>query len=206
MHDLEHLCRHYGIASKGVIHIGAHDGQELPVYQSLGMRRILLVEANPVAYARLKSHVQAMPDVRTVQYAICDEDGFVPLHVTSSDASSSMLPLKWHKHVFPTIQEQYQTIVPSRKLDTLLRELKEKPSDYNLMNIDIQGAELLAFRGATNALRHMEAVNAEINFAELYEGCALADQVDEYLGSFGFRRMMTTLHHPSFGDAFYVKR
>lgn len=206
MHDLKYLCSHYKIAANGVIHIGAHDGQELPVYQSLGMRRILLIEANPVAYERLTRHVQAMPNVRTVQYAVCHQDGFVPLRVTNSDASSSLLPLKGHKLVFPDIKEDYQTVVPGRKLDTLLRELKVKAADYNFLNIDIQGAELLAFQGATDVLKHMEAINTEVNFAELYEGCALVDQVDDYLGSFGFRRMMTTLYHPSFGDAFYIRR
>jgi FkbM family methyltransferase len=206
MHDLISLCRNYGIASRGVIHIGAHDGQEVPIYQSLGMSHILLVEANPKAFHRLNTHVSSYPNVITTNYAICNYNGFAQLRVTNSDASSSILPLKLHKDVYPEIKEDYQITVQARKLDTLLEELNLSLKNYNFLNIDIQGAELLALQGAVKLLRSLEAINTEVNFTELYEGCVLIDQMDEFLGSFGFQRTLTSIYHPTFGDAFYVKR
>ena len=41
-------------------------------------------------------------------------------------------------------------------------------TDFNILNIDVQGAEAMVLRGAPEVLAHVEAVNVEINFAELY--------------------------------------
>ena len=76
-----------------------------------------------------------------------------------------------------------------------------------MLSFDIQGAELLAFQGSINLLKHIEAINTEVNFEELYEGCALIDQIDDFLNLHGFQRVKTTTpYHPSWGDAFYVKK
>jgi FkbM family methyltransferase len=206
MLDIPRLFRDLGIAPRGVIHIGAHDGEEVGVYLSMGMNNILMIEANPNVFARLHANVSAYPQVRAVQCAISDRDGFVSLRVTSFDQSSSILPLKRHKDIYPDIREEYQISVVSRRLDTLLKEMNVSPAGYNFLNLDIQGAELMALQGAVETLQHIDAINTEINFDELYEGCALADEMDRFLAFFGFRRIATVSpYHPTWGDAFYVK-
>jgi hypothetical protein len=72
--------------------------------------------------------------------------------------------------------------------------------------MDIQGAELLALQGAVETLQSIDAINTEINYEELYEGCALVHQLDDFLAHQGFTRVATvTPYHPSWGDAFYVR-
>ncbi|PYI52126.1 FkbM family methyltransferase [Paenibacillus flagellatus] len=204
--DWAQLIQQYGVSRKGVIHIGAHEGQEVGAYLALGFERILLVEANPFVYQRLYSAVGAWPQVRTAHCAISNQNGDVRLRVTSFDQSSSILPLKRHKDIYPHIDEDYQLTVPSKTLDSLLAEMGLFATDFSFMNVDIQGAELLAFHGAANTLPYMEAICSEVNFEEMYEGCALVSQVDQYLALFGFQRVATTsVHHPSWGDAFYAK-
>ena len=205
--NLEELCHQYEIEPRGVIHIGAHEGTELTTYRKMRIGRLLFIEANPPVFERLKANVAGAPDIDIVNCAITNENGVASLHVTSMDQSSSILPLKLHKELYPNIRETHQVEVSSRKLDTLLEELQISPQDFNIMNIDIQGAELLAFQGAKNLLRHIEAISTEVNFEELYEGCALINQIDDFLGTFGFVRVSTrTPYHPSWGDAFYVKK
>ncbi len=207
MLNLEELCRQYKVKPRGIIHVGAHEGSELSTYQSMGINRILFIEANPSVFERLKINVAKVPEVRVLNYAISDRNDFITLYVTSLDASSSILPLKRHKEIYPNIQETHQISVQSKKLDTLLEELQIAPSEFNMLSIDIQGAELLAFQGSINLLKHIEAINTEVNFEELYEGCALIDQIDGFLNSQGFERVKTTTpYHPSWGDAFYVKK
>jgi len=64
----------------------------------------------------------------------------------------------------------------------------------------------MAFQGATNLLKYIEAINTEVNYEELYQDCALIDQLDEFLGIYGFERKATTTpYHRSWGDGFYVK-
>ncbi|XEC97719.1 FkbM family methyltransferase [Paenibacillus tarimensis] len=190
---------------RGVIHIGAHEGQEMAAYKAMGIGKVLLIEANPNVYERLRRNVQNISDVQLVQCAISNYNGTVQLHVTSMDQSISILPLKSHQVLYPFIVETDQLNVECKTLDSLLNELSLSTSDFNILNIDIQGAELLAFEGATNTLKHIAAILTEINFAELYEGCALARQLDEFLKLYGFVRVATsTPYHPSWGDAFYV--
>lgn len=205
MLDLQNLCRKNNVTPHGIIHIGAHEGKEMAIYQAMGVERVLFVEANPVVFERLQAKIAGFPNVEALNYAVSNHNGTVALHITSIDQSSSILPLKRHVEVYPQIKETGKVIVQSRTLDTLLQEQELNPADFNILNIDIQGAELLALQGATNILKHIEAINTEVNYEELYEGCALIDELDEFLEMYEFERVATTCpYHPSWGDAFYV--
>ena len=207
MLDIQNLCSKHSVVSRGIIHVGAHKGKEIEKYQEMGVRQIVFIEANPLVFERLKENVIGHSNVIVESCAIGNQDGFVKLHVTSMDQSSSILPLKKHIEVYPDIKESSQVTVPCKKLDTLLQELSLNPSDYNILNIDIQGAELLALQGATNWLRYVDAINTEVNYEELYEGCALIDDIDNFLEDYGFERVATTTpYHPTWGDAFYVRK
>ena len=123
MLNLEELCRQYKVKPRGIIHVGAHEGSELSTYQSMGINRILFIEANPSVFERLKINVAKVPEVRVLNYAISDRNDFIPLHVTSMDASSSILPLKRHKEIYPNIQETHQISVQSEKAGYTLRRI-----------------------------------------------------------------------------------
>ncbi|KAB2966167.1 MAG: FkbM family methyltransferase [Thermoanaerobaculia bacterium] len=206
MLDLPALFREHRIPPRGVIHVGAHEGQELPVYREMGFARALLIEANPAVFARLESAVGGAAGVELVSCAICDREGTVELRVTSFDQSSSLLALKHHREVYPDIVESEVLAVPARRLDNLISERTEADADFNLLVLDVQGAELLVLRGAERVLAGLDAVVAEINFEELYEGCALADELDGFLAARGFERVATSCyHHPSWGDALYLR-
>ncbi len=207
MLDLEALFKKHSLKPLGVIHIGAHEGLEISLYRKMGFKNILFIEANPAVFERLKENISGQPNVKAVNCAISNSNGEAILYVTSYDQSSSVLPLKEVKRIYPFIAESHQVIVQSRTLDRLLQEQQLDPSDFNLINIDIQGAELMAFQGAINTFKHIEAINTEVNYKELYEGCAIIDQIDEFLANKGFERVATiTPFHPSWGDAFYVKK
>ncbi|MEZ2238927.1 FkbM family methyltransferase [Microcoleus sp.] len=205
--NIQELCRQYAIAPRGVIHVGAHEGTEITAYQQMGAQKVLFVEANPSVFERLQANIADYPNVEAVNCAIADRNGTIDLHVTSFDQSSSILQLKRHQEIYPHITETHQITVESKTLDTLLQEQEVNPSDFNILNIDIQGAELLALQGATNWLKCVDLINTEVNYEELYEGCALIDQLDEFLEGHGFQRAATTTPiHPSWGDAIYVKK
>ncbi|MEG4862378.1 MULTISPECIES: FkbM family methyltransferase [unclassified Microcoleus] len=207
MIDVPQLCRDHSIVPGGVIHVGAHEGGELKTYQEMGIKRVLFIEANPDVAERLKKRMAGMLEVQVVNCAISNQNGTVELIVTNNEMSSSILPLKVHGDIYPTIQVTHKLTVEAKTLDTLLEEMQLQASDFNILNIDIQGAELLAFQGATNLLKYIEVINTEVNYEELYEGCALIDQIDDFLEAYGFeRRATTTPYNPTWGDACYVKK
>jgi FkbM family methyltransferase len=205
MFDIAALCRAHAIRPRGVVHVGAHEGQELAEYRRMGLRDILFVEANPKVFARLAANAGASEGVVLANCAITDRAGPVALRITSGDQSSSILKLHRHKDYYPSVVEDEVVEVPGKTLDALLAELGISPASFNLLNIDIQGAEAIALRGAEELLRVIEAINVEVNFEELYAGCAEIEELDEFLGARGFRRVATASpFHRSWGDAFYV--
>jgi FkbM family methyltransferase len=206
MLNLLELFARWSVLPLGVIQVGAHDGNEVTTYLALGAN-VLCVEANPTVYNRLVARVGHLEGVRTVQCAVGDHDGTATFRITSSDQSSSLLPLKKHSELYPQIVEIAQLQVPLYRLDTLLTHLQVDRTRYNILHMDIQGAELLALRGAEETLQYIDAISTEINYEELYDGCALITDMDRFLEVRGFTRVATvTPYDPSWGDALYVRR
>jgi FkbM family methyltransferase len=200
-----YLLRH-GIEPRGVLHVGAHEGQELESYERLGFRRIVFVEANRGLFERLRDRLQGRPGITVIHAAATDHDGEVELNVTTNDQSSSILALGVHAKVYPWIKVARREKVPARRLDTLLAEHRLQASDFNVLHLDIQGAELLALRGGEQTLRSIDLVESEVNIAEMYRGCALLPELERYLGNQGLHRAALRAFHPTWGDAIFVRR
>lgn len=201
------LTRH-GITPRGVIHVGAHTASELDDYLRMGFNKILYIEANPALILDLQTKASAYPGtVFIVHAAASDRNGTVLLRRTSMDQSSSILPLGKHTEIYPSIHEVDRVEVPERRLDTILSEAAFQADDFNVLNLDIQGAELKALRGAPNLLQCIEGINTEVNLIELYEGAPLIAELEAYLALQGFGRTdLKRPWHPSWGDAFYVRK
>jgi FkbM family methyltransferase len=205
--DLPALLDQHGVTTRGIIHVGAHECEELPIYLKLGAKSVLLVEANPILAERLRNRAKMVPEVTVAHCAVNDVDGPVDLHVLSKDESSSILPLKLHQKFYPSVVEDEVIQVPGLRLDRLMESLALDAADFNVMCVDVQGAELRALRGATKTLEAIDAISVEINFAELFADCAQVEDIDNYLGDRGFDRVATlTPYHPAWGDALYVRR
>jgi FkbM family methyltransferase len=205
--DLPTLFGQHGVTTRGIIHVGAHECEELPTYLKLGAKHVLLVEANPILAERLRGRAKMVPEVTVAHCAVNDVDGPVDLHVLSKDESSSILPLKLHQKFYPSVVENEVIQVPGLRLDRLMESLALDAGDFNVMCVDVQGAELRALRGADKTLEAIDAISVEINFAELFTDCAQVEDIDNYLGDRGFDRVATlTPYHPAWGDALYVRR
>jgi FkbM family methyltransferase len=188
------------------VHVGANRGDEIAQYDALAARRVVFVEANPQLAEGLRARFAGRADVTIGEFAAAAENGETDFHLTSFDQSSSLLKLKRHAEIYPEIVAAGTIPVAKRRLDDALAEMGFSTTPFDLLALDIQGAELMALRGAPALLDRVCAVNCELAFEELYEGCALAPEIDAHLAGFGFARVVTsTPYHPSWGDGFYVK-
>ena len=55
-------------------------------------------------------------------------------------------------------------------------------------------------------MSYIDYIYTEVNEEELYEGCALIDEIDEFLTLFNFERVKTHMTKEKWGDAFYIKK
>jgi FkbM family methyltransferase len=205
--NIVELCHKHGVRLRGVVHVGAHEGQQLSQYEAAGAEQIVLIEANPAVYARLVEAAGSRRNVVTVNRAIADKAGTSRLHLASSDVSASLLPMTGYREIYPQISPTGSIDVECATLDGLLGELNLDGPRFNLLDIDAQGAEAMVLRGARELLRHVEAIAVEVNFFELQKDCAQIEEIDEILEGAGFWRVATvSASGPSWGDAFYVRR
>jgi hypothetical protein len=71
--------------------------------------------------------------------------------------------------------------------------------------LDIQGAELKALKGIVD-WRYIDAIFTEINYREMYKGCALEPEITEFLSNKGFVKVEEVDTGCGWGDALYIKR
>jgi len=191
----------------GVIHIGAHECEErimyLKKFHNITDNEIIWIEA-------LKSKVETikvnMPHIKIFNECISNTDNeIVTFHVTNNIQSSSFLILKDHLIEHPDIYEVEKIKIKTKTLKTFYKENNFNFNQFNFMALDIQGAELLALKGAEDILIFVDYIYIKINIKELYENCGLLCDVDKYLNSFGFKRDNILMTPHGWGDAFYSK-
>src|SRR5262249_40498977 len=158
---------------RGVIHVGAHEGQEFGSYLRAGCREVLFIEADAQTFQRLHAKVGWSQRATCVEQLVSDAAGSVTFHRMSMDPSSSMLRLQRPADIYPGITEVGTVERPAETLDRLLEREGADEQRFNILALDVQGAELLVLLGAQQTLQHVDAVLAEVNYEELYEGCAL---------------------------------
>jgi len=171
----------------GVIHVGAHGGQERDLYAKFNLR-VLWVEAIPHVYEYLSDQIRSFPRQRAENRLITDQDGAEYLfHVASNyGMSSSILPPDRHRELWPDVSFDTQISLRSITLDSLLEEIGAGARDYGALVIDTQGSELLVLKGARKLLDRIKYVKAEAADFESYSGCAKVVDLERFLSDFGF--------------------
>jgi FkbM family methyltransferase len=192
---------------RGIIHIGAHEAEELHGYSSVGISKVLWVEANPLKWQLLADKISPFPDMalgRFAAAAVSNQEAI--LNVASNGQSSSILQFGSHQDSYPNISFVDRVLVDLQSVDDWIDQLDADRKAYNFVNIDIQGYELEALRGMRKQLEYVDYVYTEINTSDVYKDCAHVVDLDKFLGGFGFSRVATKETNEGWGDAFYSRK
>ena len=195
------LVDKYKMNIKGIIHIGAHYGEEISEYIDNGIQDIILFEPLVENFDILSKKVKTLnANIEGYQVALGSKKGDATMYVSDNEKQSSSVlkpkvHLTHHPHVkFPSTEE-----VEVHLLDDY------NSNDYNFINMDVQGYELEVLKGGTKTLEHVDYVYCEVNRDEVYENNAYVEELDEFLSDYNMKRVETDWAGDIWGDALYIR-
>lgn len=206
MQPLLDLVEGLGLAIRSLIHVGAHDGQEIGAYRRLGIERALFVEALPEVHARLQRNLAGQPGYAAILALCAAEDGSEATFFEADNAggSSSLLLPSRHLERYPQVRFPATHRMTTRRLDTAVAEVWGEAA-ADLIVLDVQGAEEVVLRGAPRLLAGARAIIAEIAEEALYEGGATRESLERFLQEQGFDRR-AVIANAGYGDALFLRR
>jgi FkbM family methyltransferase len=195
------IFRKYNMNIKGIVHIGAHYGEEIQSYIDCGIQNVVVfepLEENFKVLAERCSELNA--NIVGHQVALGSSKSEEKMYISDNEAqSSSILKPKVHLTQHPWVK-----FVSEEKVEVDLLDNYDT-FDYNFINIDVQGYELEVFKGGKKTLEKIDYVYCEVNRDETYENNAYVEEIDEFLGQYSLTRVETVWTGGIWGDALYVK-
>lgn len=192
----------YNMRVTGVIHVGAHYGQEYKEYRAAGIKDIVFIEPCSAAFKVLFDTLHTIPGINLINSACGSEFGIAKMNVEQANQGMSNSLLKPAKHLdqYPSIQFTDTEEVEVHLLD----EIIAGATSYNMLVMDVQGYELEVLKGAIETLKGIDYIYTEVNRDEVYEGCAKVHELDTFLSD--FTRVETNWEGGTWGDAIYLRK
>jgi FkbM family methyltransferase len=201
--QINNVLKINNIECKGALHLGAHECEEIPFYSQIGVlaKDIVWIDAIPTKVEEARA--RGVPNVHNAVITDKDDEDVV-FNVSNNGQSSSVLEFGTHKTEHPWVVYVDKLKQKSVTLDTFIERNRIDATKLTFWNFDIQGAELMALRGATKYIQYAKVMYLEVNEKELYKGCGLIDDIDAFLASYKFKRVLTKMTDHGWGDAMYV--
>lgn len=204
--DFSYLCKKYQFKPRGVLHIGAHDLEEMDKYLSVGVFKIIWIEGNSDLVLK-NSHRVDGANQKLFHGLIYSEDNKeAEFNITNNLQSSSILEFGKHKEYHPHVEFIETRKMTTTRVDTLLEKNEIGIKEFDFVNLDIQGVELQALKGFGKYLDNIKYIYTEVNSGEVYKNNDSIEDLDLFLSGFGFKRVETEMTPFEWGDAFYVKK
>lgn len=145
-------------AASEVLFVGAHVGA-LAVPVSRRVRKVVAVEANPTTLELLRMNVvlNGLQNVEVYGFAAGDKNGEVSFLVSRLNSGGSGLEMgEWRRWAY-VYDKPEKITVQMKKLDDAFAD-----AGFDLIVMDIEGAETLALRGMGNLLKRSRGLLVEV--------------------------------------------
>lgn len=179
-----------GIEARGILHVGAHKGEEVPIYRKCGFEQIVLVEPDPVNAQFMREEFPE-PDVKVVQQAVTPEVGTATFYRSVNTVFSGLKP------------DAGQPSTDSFEVGTIPLSVVQTEYPANVVVIDTQGTELdvlgtMDFNGVDLIIVETQDLSREM-YAAYWP-----DAVDA-MSKVGFVPGIRWEHEDHFADTLFVR-
>ena len=177
----------------GVLHLGAHRGGEAAIYDWF-QKDVIWVEANPLIFDDLEINLKQYYNQSAYNCLITDLDNkMINFNLSSNDYASSSIfnfgdySVGKNKIWVDRILKMIKNInLKSISIDTFVSKNNIDISKFDHWVIDIQGAELLALKGAKSSLKKCNSIYLEVSTEEVYEKAPRWKEIKYYLNENNF--------------------
>ena len=182
---------------KGVLHIGAWDAWEAKQYAHYCTSNSIFLEANPRSYERFKHEIEQFGQKIYNLAAWNVDDLEMNLYCPRNNQDSSSL------------MEQDGEVIKTKTItiETLFKREGLEFDNYDLLNIDTEGAELQVLEGIGEGIKKFTYIIIEVSDL----GSDFDKKVNDFILSKGFSHVKDSTHHRSsvtgkiFCDKLYKK-
>jgi FkbM family methyltransferase len=183
------LLNNMGLQTPLVFDVGAHRGGTAAKYRSLFPEsEIYCFEPCPSSFHVLENGLALDKNVRPIPVAIADRPGIREFNANRLEVTNSLLPRPSSgRRYYPKKDELLEKIeVEVACLDDFCIENPFQVPD--ILKIDIQGGEMMAFEGARKILEsgQLKLILLEAMFVPHYEGGALLRDIWNVLAKYGY--------------------
>ena len=172
---LDYFLENFSKEINGIIHVGAHSGQEVLKYKAYD-KKIILFEPQKSVYKELLKNVASLEEVKCYNIGLGSIKKRSTLFKSNENEgkSSSVLTPELHLKVQPNISFTDSEEIKIERFDSLEVET------LNFVTLDVQGFELEVLKGFGEELKKVDFIFTEINTRYLYKNNALVSELEGY--------------------------
>ena len=182
--------------------VGGYLGNEVPtILRNYPNCEITIFECSRRYASKLKNRFESNPRVKIFEQAVSDYSGTVEFFETNLKGSGSLLGVGELAGSIYGMSQAETFSVEAVTLDNVFLGL-----DIDVLQIDVQGAELKVLHGASDALTRTKAIFTEVSVRpDLYEGSVVFNELDAKLKGNGFHLALMGTDFNLTGNALYLK-
>ncbi len=200
-------------APKGILQVGASNGQELGWFRSAGVAYGVFIEPLDEPFNFLAGACSHYPGFVAMKALCAEVSGKkYQFHVASNQGmSSSILPPANHLKVFDYVQFPQTIEVISYRLDDVIAFLgvngyQHVTEHLDTIYMDTQGAELRVLMGAGTTLQSVNYIFTEVTRNDLYIGAPTLLDLIHFLDLYGFTLNNVYFNKDQYGDALFIRK
>lgn len=204
-----------GRGAATILDVGANVGGTAKRYRArFPEAEIYCFEPFPETLEKLRLRFAQDPKIHIVPKAVAERSGRKTFHVNEYDATNSLLPR-------PVAERRYYPshAGPKGTIEVEVTSLDEfaaanRIGSIDILKLDIQGGEAMAFRGAKGLLERgaISLIYTEVMFVPHYEGGPVFFELWSLLAEFGYTLFNIYTTHSArngqlrYGDALFVSK